>query len=64
MIFPAQRRICPGHVRLEFWDDWREKNEPGSVAEAALHGWNLLYFVAETNKVAGSEIPQPGYAIL
>ncbi|SPJ71492.1 uncharacterized protein FTOL_01220 [Fusarium torulosum] len=49
------------------WDRGRDAtgqvwfwNEPESTAEATPYGWNLLYFVAQTNEVVGSEIPQPG----
>ncbi|KAM0322646.1 hypothetical protein ACHAPQ_008936 [Fusarium lateritium] len=48
-----------GHEPLDFWHDWRERNEPESMAEATPYGWNLLNFVADKTMV-GSEIPQPG----
>lgn len=58
--FQHKGEYAHGHEPLEFWCDWRERNEPESTAEATPYGWNLLYFVAQTNEVVGSEIPQPG----
>jgi hypothetical protein len=58
--FQHKGEYAYGHEPLDFWCDWRERNEPESTAEATPYGWNLLYFVSETNEVVGSEIPKPG----
>ncbi|KAM0350157.1 hypothetical protein ACHAPU_003321 [Fusarium lateritium] len=45
-----------GHEPLEFWHDWFENGLDSSRAEATPYGWNLSYFVTETNEI-GSKIP-------
>ncbi|KAM0294590.1 hypothetical protein ACHAO9_001024 [Fusarium lateritium] len=57
--FEHKGEYAYGHEPLDFWYDWRERNEPESTAEATPYGWNLLNFV-EDNTMVGSEIPQPG----